>query len=90
MTPRDGNCTRCGAQIKWVKSKPKDGSPGSWCPLEMRPLQVMSDDGTMHRGRESHYASCPYAQDFRADVAKKKAAGQHPPGMEPSPEDRTE
>lgn len=54
-------CEKCPAEIVWVKSA-KSGKP---MPLNTKVLQVFDDQGNAHRGRESHYSTCPAAASFR-------------------------
>jgi len=63
MTPEGGHCSKCGAVIKWIVMKDSKKR----MPLEARPLTIVTDDGEVVRGRESHFAHCPHAQSFRRD-----------------------
>lgn len=56
----DGTCAACKAPIKWAKT-----AAGRPVPLNPRVLTVIGIDGQYHRGRESHFATCPAARDFR-------------------------
>jgi len=56
-----GNCRSCGASIVWVvlrgSGKPHPCDPGM--------LTVVTDVGQIVKGRGSHFATCPKADDFR-------------------------
>jgi len=55
------NCKKCGAQIEFIKMK-----SGKFMPVNVEPYKiVVTDGGETARGRTSHYATCPFAQEFR-------------------------
>jgi hypothetical protein len=53
-------CKGCGAEIAFVKSQ-----AGKMIPVNARYTTVVTDDGTTVRGRVSHFATCPRAEQFR-------------------------
>ena len=58
--PDSRPCKLCGAPIVFVKMK-----TGRTMPCDARVLTVITRDGRTIRGRESHFATCPHADDFR-------------------------
>ena len=61
------NCKRCGAVIEFVKL-----NTGAMIPLDAKTLAVIIKDNAVPgdvfkvvRGRESHFATCKYAAEFR-------------------------
>lgn len=59
LTP--GNCRSCAAPIVWVTMS----TTGAMNPLDPRMLNVVTDDGRVVRGRESHFGSCPHRDKHR-------------------------
>ena len=57
-------CKKCGAPMKWVKSK-----AGKWMPLDAEPLKVVTQDAdgdwVVVTAYTSHFATCPNADEFR-------------------------
>lgn len=49
----------CGRPIVWLKL---GGRPH---PCDPAIVAIVADDGRIVRGRQSHYATCPNAEDFR-------------------------
>jgi hypothetical protein len=49
----------CGRPIVWAKLA------GRVHPCDPPMLAIIDGDGKIHRGRQSHYATCPNADDFR-------------------------
>lgn len=57
---REDTCRGCGAAIVWIRLN------GRWHPCEPRRLQIIDEDsGRLVAGRESHFATCPKADNFR-------------------------
>lgn len=55
----DSRCTSCGMRIIWGKQNEKPH------PLDPKILNVLTAQGTLVRGRESHFVSCPNANNHR-------------------------
>jgi hypothetical protein len=53
-------CKACNAEIKWIRMK-----SGKQMPVDPKPIVVVTDLGTMVRGYNPHWASCPAAENFR-------------------------
>lgn len=53
-------CKKCGAPIVWVNME-----SGSVMPCDFKLLTVVTDAGTVVKGRISHFANCPNANEFR-------------------------
>lgn len=62
MTSREDTCKGCGATILWVRMP----TSGRSMPLDSRVKVVITDKGQVVTGRESHFATCPKADAFRA------------------------
>lgn len=52
-------CTSCGMRIIWGKQN------GKAHPLDPKILNVLTAQGELIRGRESHFVSCPNADNHR-------------------------
>jgi hypothetical protein len=65
--PRD-RCKGCNAPIVWVRT-----SADRLIPCDPAVLTVVTDDGRIVRGRESHFATCPRASAFRTPKRRKDA-----------------
>lgn len=68
-------CRYCGAPIVWVPMR-----SGRAMPCDAEPLTVIAflaaDDGRGHVERQAfrpHWASCPHADQARAEAAARKA-----------------
>lgn len=61
MSGAPGTCKGCGEAIVWVRLN------GRWHPANPRKLSIIVDEerGRLVTGHESHYATCPKADDFR-------------------------
>jgi hypothetical protein len=59
-------CAGCGAEIKWVKTK-----AGKRMPVNVELKTIVTEDGEVVRGYESHFATCPKADDFRKRKPRK-------------------
>lgn len=61
MSGRASTCRGCAAEILWVRLN------GRWHPVNPRKLSIVIDEGNgrLVSGHESHYATCPKADDFR-------------------------
>lgn len=55
-----GTCRSCGAPVVWVVT-----ARGKRMPLDPPLVTVVDDDGRTHRGRVSHFATCPDASKHR-------------------------
>jgi hypothetical protein len=53
-------CKGCGAEIEWMFTE-----NGHKMPVNKPMLTVITKDGKVIQGQESHFASCPKADDFR-------------------------
>lgn len=53
-------CAGCGAEIKWIKTK-----TGSRMPVNAELKTIVTENGEIVRGYESHFATCPKADSFR-------------------------
>lgn len=53
-------CRSCGAEIVWVKL-----ATGKNAPCDPAVLTIHTEDGRTVRGRRSHFASCPNADQHR-------------------------
>lgn len=62
---RPDRCKKCNQAVAWIKM-----SSGKYMILEAKVLTVVTQDGKIVKGREPHWAHCPYANEFR----KKKNA----------------
>lgn len=56
-----GRCRSCGAEVIWITTAAKRKP----MPLDPDVVTVVDDAGHMHRGRESHFATCPHAEKHR-------------------------
>ena len=56
------NCKGCGKPIQFIK-KPD----GKYHVCEIQKLTIITKDGAVVSGYESHFANCPYADEFRSD-----------------------
>lgn len=54
-----GECRSCGAAILWTNL---NGRPH---PVERKQLNIVTEQGTLARGWESHFAHCPNAAQHR-------------------------
>lgn len=54
-------CKSCGAQIEWVKTKTR----GSSMPVDPKYVVVVTNEGQIVKGRISHFATCPNADQHR-------------------------
>ena len=55
----NSRCTSCGMRIIWGK---QSGTPH---PLDPKILNILTAQGKFVRGRESHFVSCPNANNHR-------------------------
>jgi len=55
------NCKSCGAEIQWVVMK----STGKSNPLNMNKKTILTLDGEIVQGFESHFSTCPNAKSHR-------------------------
>jgi hypothetical protein len=62
----DGICRSCGAEVVWVK-----GERHSMI-CNPKVFTVITDQGIVIQGRESHFSTCPQAAEWR----KKKIRGE--------------
>lgn len=53
-------CNKCSNPIEFVKMK-----SGKLMPVDPLKLKIVTTDGTVVTGQESHFSTCPYADDFR-------------------------
>lgn len=60
-------CRSCGAPIFFVRSRKIE--PGTkkqkWIPVDNKYLTVVTDEGTVVKGRVSHFSTCPNAAEHR-------------------------
>jgi len=59
-------CKSCGANIVWIKT-----AAGKSMPCSEKLLTVITATGSVIRGRESHFASCGQAKDWRKKDAQQ-------------------
>jgi hypothetical protein len=68
------NCRSCGAKISWIVTK-----SGKKNPVDHDYKTIVTDEGEVVRGRESHFATCPDAEKWRGtkhhDAATCKIVG---------------
>ena len=57
----NSRCNSCGMRIIWGKQSDKAH------PLDPKILNVLTAEGKLVRGRESHFVSCPNAKAHRSD-----------------------
>lgn len=62
-------CKSCHAPIVWVRSAARNKP----VPCDPQVLTIVTEDGHFHRGRQSHFATCPHAKTFR--LPGRPAAG---------------
>lgn len=55
----DAMCRSCGAVIVWIEVN------GKLHPCELKVRNVITANGAVIRGRESHFAHCPQAKQWR-------------------------
>ena len=65
---RVGQCKECRAEVLFIRN-PKTQR---WIPVDRRPLQGVTDDGTVVRIREAHAATCPYRDAVLAREAQER------------------
>ena len=54
-------CKICGADIEWVSLR-----TGKSMPVNLRPVHtIVTNDGRVVSGRESHFSTCPKAKTWR-------------------------
>lgn len=61
-------CRGCEAEIDFVKNK----YTGKRIPVNLEYIRVVTDDGRVIRGRISHFATCPKAEQFRKNKKPKE------------------
>ena len=54
-------CKGCGAEIAWVQVE-----SGKLMPVDPPSLTVVTKEGKVITGQQSHFASCPKASTFRS------------------------
>ena len=57
----NSRCKSCGMRIVWGKQN------GRAHPLDPKILNVLTAEGKLVRGRESHFVSCPNAKEHRSN-----------------------
>ena len=62
-----GKCGQCGAEVVWVVM----AQTGKRMPCDPKLLRVVSADGIVYSGRESHFATCPAAAKMRKPAGPK-------------------
>jgi hypothetical protein len=58
-------CKSCDAEILWVKIHRKDGTESQHPCNPDRLLTLITKDGQVARGLESHFSTCPQAEAWR-------------------------
>lgn len=53
-------CSKCDKEIIFVKTR-----GGKQMPCDPAMITILTDAGDIERGRISHFATCPFASDFR-------------------------
>lgn len=53
-------CRKCGEPVVWIKT-PK----GSWMICNDKKFTVVTKEGNVVNGLEPHWATCPFAAEFR-------------------------
>lgn len=53
-------CKSCGAHIEWQKT-----ARGSVMPVDPKYVVIVTDNGQVVKGRISHFATCPHADEHR-------------------------
>ena len=53
-------CRGCKAAIEWQRTK-----TGGYHPVDPKIITIVSLEGVVTRGRVSHFATCPKADNFR-------------------------
>lgn len=64
---KEGNkmkCRKCGAEIVFIKTVPG----GKLMPCDVKIEKIMTKEGRLAVGHKSHFATCPYADDFRDET----------------------
>jgi len=61
-------CPGCGKEIQWIRM----AESGKAMPCETKLFRIVTRDGRVVSGWESHYAHCPKATTFRKE--RKKGA----------------
>ena len=61
MSEQVANCRACGARIVFVTMQ----GTGRQNPVDERRLTIVTDDGRVITGRQSHFSTCPKAENFR-------------------------
>ena len=56
-----GRCRSCGAEIFWIKNT----QTGKLIPCDPRVRTVITETGNCIKGRETHFATCPQAEEWR-------------------------
>ncbi len=56
-----GQCRGCHRQIGWLKTAANNRP----VPVELQERNIISADGSYHRGWETHFAYCSKASEFR-------------------------
>lgn len=57
---RQDTCKGCGEQIIWIKTL-----AGKAMPCDPKVKTIITSVGQMYRGYESHFATCPKADELR-------------------------
>jgi hypothetical protein len=60
LLPEDTKRCSCGAPIHLIRAR-----SGKMIPCEVRRRAVVTSDGDVVQGYESHFAACPDARKFR-------------------------
>jgi len=62
-------CKACKAKILWAEI----AATKKLMPVDNKYVNIVTDDGRLERGMQTHYTSCPFAAQFR----KKKSQCQN-------------
>jgi len=57
-------CKKCQNDIEWVKTR-----AGKNMPVDPTKITVVTKEGDVVTGQESHFSTCPYANDFRGTAS---------------------
>ena len=60
-----GKCRSCGAEVIWTTT-----TSGKVIPLDPKTYTVVTPVGTTVTGRQSHFATCPHAKQWRKNAGK--------------------
>ena len=69
-------CSKCGREIMWIETEQRADKPAARAPVDLPILSVITEEGKTVRGRQSHFATCPNAAEFRLKPGPEMDAGR--------------